>query len=85
VKAIYFTILFSLHMEKQRIVGQLTLSIVKPRLEYGSYRITECSGLEGTSVGHLVQPPCLSSITCFRASGLVTVKIPFIHTGNTLL
>ena len=27
------------------------------------HRITECSGLEGTPVGHLVQPPCRSRVT----------------------
>ena len=29
-------------------------------------RITECSGLAGTSVGHLVQPPCRSRATYSR-------------------
>jgi len=27
------------------------------------YRITEWQGLEGTSVGQLVQPPCQSKVT----------------------
>ena len=29
---------------------------------FNSNRITECSGLEGTSVGHLLQPPTVSSL-----------------------
>jgi len=27
------------------------------KIKSKTHRITECSGLEGTSVGHLVQPP----------------------------
>ena len=32
----------------------------------GNHRITECSGLEGTSVGHPVQPSCQSRVTQSR-------------------
>jgi len=32
-------------------------------LPFEYHRITECSGLEGSSVGHLVQDPCWRRIT----------------------
>jgi len=36
------------------------------RYSSDSHRITECSGLAGTSVGHLVQPSCQSRVTYSR-------------------
>jgi len=38
----------------------------KSNLFYSSHRITECSGLEGTSVGHPVQPSCRGRVTYSR-------------------
>ena len=34
-----------------------------------NHRITECSGLEATAVGHLVQPPCRSRVTQSSCTG----------------
>ena len=40
-----------------------------------NHRITGCSGLEGTSVGHLVQPSCWSRVTQSRLHSTASRRV----------
>jgi len=43
------------------------------------YRITEWSGLAGTSVGHLVQPPCRSRVSYSRLHRIPSRQVLGLH------
>jgi len=45
----------------ETVQGECKQGDIRPR-----HRITEWQGLEGTSVGHLVQPSCRSRVTYSR-------------------
>jgi len=49
-----------------KMMEQHNLEVIIKQVEEKNHRITECSGLEGTSVGHLVQPSCRSRTTYSR-------------------
>ena len=40
-----------------------------------NHRITECSGFEGTSVGHLVQPACQNRVTYSRLHRTLSPRV----------
>ena len=48
------------------------------------HRITECSGLEGTSVGHPVQPPCLQP-PARAVLGFRKTLVPRIHSQGMVI
>jgi len=64
-------------MEMQYALLQLIYTLDK---HY--HRITKCSGLEGTSVGHLVQPLCQSRVTCSRLHRTLTRQVLNISRGG---